>query len=210
MAAILTREPDWTKLPAATPIAIRTVLRHCLEKDRKRRLADIADARLEIDEARNEPAPVVSPSTLPARSRRREFLWASAAFVFFVTTAALALRTLFTAAPEPAMVRFEVAAPPGARIDRNSAALAPNGRRLAFVATFESKTLLWVRPLDASSAQPIPSTEDASRPFSSPDGQHIAFFAQGNQDSGGDRRSSPGPVQPSRVPVPLQRHVERE
>jgi Tol biopolymer transport system component len=179
VAAILTREPDWTKLPAATPIAIRTVLRHCLEKDRKRRLADIADARLEIDEARNEPAPVVSPSTLPAHSRRREFLWATAALVFFVTTAALALRTLFTAAPEPAMVRFDVAAPQGARIDRTSTALAPNGRRVTFVATFESKALLWVRPLDASSAQPIPGTEDASRPFWSPDGQHIAFFAQG-------------------------------
>ncbi len=179
VAAILTREPDWTRLPAATPIAIRTVLRHCLEKDRKHRLADIADARLEIDEARNEPAPVVSPSTLPAHSRRREFLWATAAFVFFVTTAALALRTLFTEVPEPVMVRFEVAAPQGARIDRNSTALAPNGRRLAFVATLESKTLLWVRQLDASSVQPIPSTEDASRPFWSPDGQHIAFFAQG-------------------------------
>ena len=179
VAAILTHEPDWTKLPPATPIAIRTVLRHCLEKDRKRRLADIADARLEIDEARNEAAPVVSPSTFPAHSRRREFLWATAALVFFVTTAALGLRTLFNAAPEAAMVRFEVAAPQGARIDRTSTALAPDGRRVAFVATFESKALLWVRPLDASSAQPIPGTEDASRPFWSPDGQHIAFFAQG-------------------------------
>ena len=54
IAAILEREPDWHALPAATPAAIRRLLRRCLEKDPKRRLRDIADARLEIDEARGE------------------------------------------------------------------------------------------------------------------------------------------------------------
>ena len=55
LAAILEREPDWTALPAATPPLIRRLLRRCLEKDRTRRLADIADARLEIDDALSDP-----------------------------------------------------------------------------------------------------------------------------------------------------------
>ena len=56
LAFIITKEPDWTALPADTPAPIRKLLRRCLEKDRKRRLADIADARLEIDEALTSPA----------------------------------------------------------------------------------------------------------------------------------------------------------
>ena len=51
IAGILEREPDWTALPAQTTVNIRRLLRRCLEKDSKRRLRDIGDARLEIDEA---------------------------------------------------------------------------------------------------------------------------------------------------------------
>jgi serine/threonine protein kinase len=50
IAAILEREPDWTQVPAATPPALRRMLRRCLEKDRDCRLHDIADARLELDD----------------------------------------------------------------------------------------------------------------------------------------------------------------
>src|SRR5438045_5705682 len=51
LAAVLKTDPDWSVLPAETPKAIRRLLRRALERDRKRRLSDIADARLEIDEA---------------------------------------------------------------------------------------------------------------------------------------------------------------
>ena len=58
IAFVLTREPDWTALPAETPPVIRRLLRRCLEKDRKRRLDSAADARLEIEEAMSAPAAV--------------------------------------------------------------------------------------------------------------------------------------------------------
>ena len=51
IASVIAREPDWSALPAHTPPAIRRLLRRCLEKDRKHRLADIADARLELTDA---------------------------------------------------------------------------------------------------------------------------------------------------------------
>jgi hypothetical protein len=50
LGAVMRGEPDWTALPAATPAELRTLLRRCLEKDRARRLADIGDARLEIED----------------------------------------------------------------------------------------------------------------------------------------------------------------
>jgi Tol biopolymer transport system component len=51
IAAILEREPDWSATPAQTPAIIRRLLQRCLEKDPKRRMRDIGDARLELEEA---------------------------------------------------------------------------------------------------------------------------------------------------------------
>ena len=48
LAGVLKSEPDWQRLPAGTPEAIRRLLRRCLQKDRKLRLHDMADARIEI------------------------------------------------------------------------------------------------------------------------------------------------------------------
>jgi Tol biopolymer transport system component len=61
-------------------------------------------------------------------------------------------------------------------------ALSPDGRRLAFVASSEGQSLLWVCPLDSLSAQALPGTEGASgasSPFWSPDNHFIGFFAGG-------------------------------
>jgi len=57
LASVLKSEPDWTTLAPTTPPAIRRLLRRCLEKDRRRRLSDAADARLEIEEALQPPSP---------------------------------------------------------------------------------------------------------------------------------------------------------
>jgi serine/threonine-protein kinase len=60
VAAILTRDPDWTALPSGLPSSVRTALRRCLQKDPERRLHHIADARLELEE------PGASLEALPA------------------------------------------------------------------------------------------------------------------------------------------------
>ena len=57
-------------------------------------------------------------------------------------------------------------------------AVSPDGQRLAFTAADSSgKHLLWVRPLDSLSAQPLAGTEGASFPFWSPDSRYLGFFA---------------------------------
>src|SRR6516225_2546907 len=66
LAGVLKTDPDWKVLPSDTPTSLRRLLRRCLERDRKRRLPDIADALLEIDEARAEPeAPAVTAAPKP-------------------------------------------------------------------------------------------------------------------------------------------------
>ena len=58
IAAVLTKEPEWSALPNSTPVKARDLLRRCLQKDSKERLHDIADARIEIKEALTEPVGV--------------------------------------------------------------------------------------------------------------------------------------------------------
>ena len=74
LAFVITKEPDWTALPAATPPSVRALLRHCLQKSVRGRLRDIGDARLAIDDALAElgaGTPVGSPiAGAPGRGRR--------------------------------------------------------------------------------------------------------------------------------------------
>src|SRR4029450_1917967 len=76
LAHVIEREPDWRVLPEATPDVVRRLLERCLRKDVRRRLRDIADARIEIDDAvaaRTAPigrAPVVLVRRPWSRSRR--------------------------------------------------------------------------------------------------------------------------------------------
>ncbi len=51
LAAVLTREPRWDELPAATPPGVRRLLRRCLERNPRNRQHDIADVRVALDEA---------------------------------------------------------------------------------------------------------------------------------------------------------------
>jgi len=68
IAALLGRDPDWSALPAAMPENIRRLLRRCLERDMKRRLHHIADARIELDE-------LLSPPVVLIRSRSKARTW---------------------------------------------------------------------------------------------------------------------------------------
>ena len=80
LAAIVTKEPAWEALPADTPPRIRELLVRCLQKDPNRRLRDIGDARIEIEETLADrrarsgsgalSAPVIVAAEAPPRSRR--------------------------------------------------------------------------------------------------------------------------------------------
>ena len=73
IARIVNEDPDWTKLPPATPAAVRSLLEDCLQKDSARRLRDIAEARRRVENAdaapgRSAPAADIALSLPGARS----------------------------------------------------------------------------------------------------------------------------------------------
>jgi Tol biopolymer transport system component len=176
LAAIVRADPDWGRLPNDTPPGIRRLLRRCLEKDRKRRLSDIADARLEIDDALNAPSTEIPIALAAPRRSRERFAWASALAVVTVIAAAASLWTRRPMPPAPE-IRTEINTP--ATTDPVSFALSPDGRQLVFVASGDGPPRLWLRSLAATSAQPLAGTDGALYPFWSPDSRSVAFFADG-------------------------------
>ena len=172
-AAILRGEPDWSQLPAATPLGVRRLLRRCLEKDPRRRIADIRDARLALDDAIEDSAATAIPAR--ARAGRERVAWIAALAICLVGAAALWWHGQMNAARPGHEMRAEITTPPTP--DPVSFALSPNGERIAFVASLRGRRLLWVRSLTTGESAPLNGTEGAAYPFWSPDNRSIGFFA---------------------------------
>ena len=179
IAAVVREEPDWHRLPADTPPAVRRLLRRSLEKDRRRRLADIADVRLELDDNTADIPPALTVQPSPTAPVWRERMWAAVAVAAFATTAVVLGRGFFAPSPDVSVTRFDVLPPEGGYIEWGQP-LSPDGRTLAFIVGTADGTLIWVRPLDSGTSRPVPGTERATRMFWSPDSQEIAFFVDGN------------------------------
>ena len=171
LAAVLKDEPDWRALSTETPVSIRRLLRRCLVKDPKGRVADASIARIEIDEALSGATDVhAAATTLQGRER---FVWASVLTV----VAALAVAALvwsLRSAPPAGEIRLDIATPPTA--DPGSLAISPDGRKIVFVATSDGVSKLWLRSLESSIAAPLAGTDGAEAPFWSPDSRAIGFF----------------------------------
>jgi serine/threonine-protein kinase len=193
LAAVLESEPNWTAMPPAVPPNVRRLIRRCLEKDARRRLKDIGDARFELedaltamssgDTAGDEPA---SRATAP----RPHYLWPWAlAVVVVLGTGATSLFWRRSTAPLSSLQVRRVSAEFGTdaslvtfQFGQGAAAiLSPDGSSLAFVAqpSDGGARKIYVRRLDELRAAPISGTDGALNPFFSPDGKWIGYFADG-------------------------------
>jgi serine/threonine protein kinase len=176
LSNVLKADLDWHALPASTPPAVRSLMRRCVQKDRNRRLRDIADARFQIEEALNEPEDsAAGGGPAPVHITRERLLWVAALTAVVVGAVAFA-RYTGGRQPQSNEVRFEINAPP--TTEPTSLAVSPDGTKLVFVATSEGTSRLWLRPLDdAVSARPLTGTENAQFPFWSPDSRSVGFVA---------------------------------
>ncbi len=169
LAGVLTKEPDWERVPAKA----RRLLQRCLEKDPKRRLRDIGDAWLLLED---------KPEAPTAKSGA---LWKVAAGVAVVVSA-ISLWAPWRAALRPA-------GQPAVQLDLDlgsdmslgsstgpAAILSPDGDRIVFVSQSpEGTRRLYTRRLDQPASMALANTGDAYAPFFSPDGQWVGFFAGG-------------------------------
>jgi len=188
LLAVMQVTPTWQDLPPETPRAVLRLLRRCLEREPKVRLHDIADARLEIEEAIADPeraSATVEERPEPTFWRKARAAWPALLTVFALGLLIAGAAWKFlgvtpTAHRKP--LRLGLAVPPGATIravERPVLAVSPDGRWLVFKAFDGGTTRLFKRSLEQFEATPIPDTEYAYHPFFSPDGRWVGFFAQG-------------------------------
>ena len=184
LAQVLEREPDWAALPGTVPPGVRQLLRRCLQKDPKRRLRHIADARLEIDDALAGPAPADAPSSptggiasKPPWQRIRTF-WI---FATGIATAAAALSIWWgRGGPPPAApqaVHVQIATPFLSLFNECLGTISPDGSRFVYVGERDHVRQLYLRDMAASDPAPLAGTEGGMCPFFSADGQSIGFWA---------------------------------
>jgi serine/threonine protein kinase len=154
LAAVVREDPDWSRLPAATPIRVTALLQRCLQKDPKKRLRDIGDARISLDEILSGAPEFVQvvrekPSA-PADLMRLQI-------------------------PVPENVTLA---------STGVFALSPDGRQLVFSGISPDGVLrIWVRPLNSLEAHPLPGIglPNSFRPpfFWSFDSRYIALDTGG-------------------------------
>ncbi len=173
LAAILKDTLDLASLPETTPPAVHRLLRRCLEKDPRRRLQAIGEARIALEEPEEmAPAPP-SPNVPVVRAR----LWQAA-------TAALGIGLLVLSAvhfrqrtPVERPVRFQILPEEGTTF-RGQVAVSPDGTQIAFGAAGPGNEVrIWIRPLGSLQARPLAGTERSSAFFWSPDSRFLAFVA---------------------------------
>ena len=183
LAAVLMREPDWAALPATTPPTVTTVLRRCLQKDRKQRARDIGDVSLALGGAFESGASqrAVSVAAVAQPVWRRAWPVAAALVVGGIVTGLVVGPSEET--PPPPVRRFVHVLPAALTLPAASGslvALSPDGQTLVYRAFENGVFRLYQRALDQLDATPIPGTENAgSEPFFSADGQWLGFDTAG-------------------------------
>ena len=171
-----TPPPVSSRQPVAPPF-LDHILERCLAKDPDERWQTAADLMRDLKWIGDSSAE--TPVAATAARRRERMAWSIAGLAVLAVAALLVPTSLYLrrTPAEPLPTRFDILTPPTG--DPASFALSLDGRQLAFVATAEGKSRLWVRPFDEVTAHVLAGTEGAGFPFWAPDGMAIGFFAEG-------------------------------
>jgi Tol biopolymer transport system component len=195
LAAVVSGAPDWTQLQGRVPVRVSGIVRRCLEKDPRRRLRDIGDARIELAEASAEPLATDSAPPAPATWRIGPLAVAVVSLVLGVAVGGVVAWNLegraqrLAARRNPAPVSVRVHRFTDTRGMEEFPALSPDGRAVAFVAHAAGNRQLFVRLVAGGGTLQL--THDAADhlyPRWAPDSASILYYAPA------PGRDSPGAI----------------
>jgi serine/threonine protein kinase/Tol biopolymer transport system component len=200
IAAILEHEADWSQLPAQTPAGIRRLLLRCLDKDPKRRLRDIGDARLDIDDPSSggSIAPPPAPSEPVRQNPKRRgpgirLAWSSAAagLLIIVSMAAWRLKAseYFWRDPLEGATASKVTDFAGAE---HHAAISRDGKFVTYLSDRDGSWNAWVTQLGTNDSYNLTkgSVEELRNPATrtlgfNPDGTLVTLWRRVPDAAGG-------------------------
>jgi Tol biopolymer transport system component len=188
LAAVLRAEIDYALLPESTSPGMRRLLERCLERDSLRRLRDVGEARIFLEDGAKDSSILASATGLagveagkPTRTGLR--VRAAAVLALACTLAGLGVGWLIFGPSEPPPVLNTAVPPPhkGAfyllTTQPGPAALSPDGSMIVYSGRdAEGQVRLYLRRLDSPDATSVSGTDRAAYPFWSPDNRHIAFM----------------------------------
>ncbi len=183
MAAVVRAEPDWSMLPPGVPRSIRQLLQRCLVKEEKRRLRDIGDARLELEDV-HEAAPEAAAAAAPAEnSFLRVLPWAVAAVAIAISGWLYANRA-GGGASSSAVMHLDISYP--SEVEPISGlqggfAVSSDGRTIAMIGVRDGVRRLYIRPLERPKAIEVSDTAGVNSVSFSPDNASVVFVPAGTQ-----------------------------
>jgi Tol biopolymer transport system component/predicted Ser/Thr protein kinase len=189
LASVLKSDPDWSVLPADVPAPVRRFLRRCFEKDPKKRLRDIGEGMLQLEEGL-AAGPEVRSSKFEVQTSAkpvwRRTLPVAAAVVLTAGAVAGGMRWLTPEPARPEPVQFQYT--PQQRlffsVAHDDVAIAPDGRLVAYTVLDNLRPPgLHLKRLDQVDGTPLRGAENALLPFFSPDGGWVGFLDQANQST---------------------------
>jgi serine/threonine protein kinase len=187
LASVLKSDPDWTRLPSDVPHAIRTLIQRYLVKDRRLRVSDISAAKFVLRELSNigDLLPRAATEGGESRSRWRRHVPVAAATVLTAVIVGAGSWARWPTSGPSVVAQFSFTLPEGHVLSstRQAIAISPDGRQIVYAAN----SRLYRRSIDELEPHVIPGTENTVggtlNPMFAPDGQSVAFFAQGDAPS---------------------------
>ncbi len=190
LAAVLRHDPDWNALPSVTPAPLKGLLRRCLERDPRKRMRDIGEARLVLEGSADTVALAASglgidpagatPAPVPARTGAR-LPWIIAMASLLVAVAATGLRLLPPpVAPPGTVTRLEMTLPEEAELYTGigglTMAFSPDGSTLAFITTESGARRVHLRSLDSFELRTVQAGVTPLGVYFSPDGRRVGVI----------------------------------
>jgi eukaryotic-like serine/threonine-protein kinase len=180
LANVIKEEARLDQLPADVPIPIRRLLRRCLEKDPKRRLSAIGDARWDLEESETQEnrSGGSDGGDRPSRVSVSARLWPALAGAALTALVAYRLWPARDSSSRPEPVQFTMSVE-RTNVYQGAPKISPDGRWLAYMApsptSSSPKPIIWVRPMNGLDPRMLAGTEDAFQLFWSSKSDAIGY-----------------------------------